>query len=327
MRKLTTFLALAVLVITNAFAQTDVTNTYLTNPGFESATSVSTTIDGWTNVGNMQTQNNSSFSLKEGTWYAEKWQSSGNLTNLKISQTISSIPNGYYELKAAAFTNQNYGGTYIFANNDSTEVFETNDYSVIVDITDNTLNLGFAVIKSSNWVAVDNFRLISLGSTPYMTVSTINLSFDVVNVTKTFKVKAVNLTSNLLLTPPAGITLDKTSLTPAEAAAGVKITATFDKATNITNGTILIASGDLTQNITVNASAADAACFTPLYTDRPNIIQDPLMTSLSTYAGWGSRDVVTDYVYCGTNSIKISGTCGGSLDYGLTGKIKPNPKL
>ena len=325
MKKLLTFLIVPLLALMGVNAQTDVTSTYLLNPSFESATSVSTTIANWTNLSNkLQSQNNTSFSKKDGTWYAEKWQSSGNLTGIRLSQQVASIPNGWYLLKVAAFTNQDAGGAFVYANQDSTEVFGTNDYDVLVNITTGTLEVGFKVVKSSNWVACDNFRLYALESTPYMQVSTASLMFDAAHLTRTFKVKAVNLTADIALTAPAGITLSKSTITPTEAAAGVVITATYSATANITDGTIGVASGSLSSSIAVTASNADAGCFTPLYTDRPNIISDPLMNSLSSYQGWGTKELTTEYVYCGATSLKISGKCGGSTDFGLTGKLKPN---
>ena len=149
MKKLFTLLIMPLMALMGVNAQTDVTNTYLSNPSFESATAVSTTIAGWSNAGNiMQSQSNTSFSLKEGTWYAEKWQSSGNLTGIKLSQQVATIPNGWYLLKAAAFTDQNAGGAYVYANSDSTEVFATSDYSVLVNVTTGTLEVGFKVKKT-----------------------------------------------------------------------------------------------------------------------------------------------------------------------------------
>ena len=92
MKKLFTLLIMPLMALMGVNAQTDVTNTYLSNPSFESATAVSTTIAGWSNAGNiMQSQSNTSFSLKEGTWYAEKWQSSGSLTGINLSQQVANI--------------------------------------------------------------------------------------------------------------------------------------------------------------------------------------------------------------------------------------------
>ena len=50
---------------------------------------------------------------------------------------------------------------FIFANANQVEVFETKEYSVDVTVTDETLNVGFKVVSSGNWVSLDNFKLIS----------------------------------------------------------------------------------------------------------------------------------------------------------------------
>ncbi|MHB9055982.1 MAG: carbohydrate binding domain-containing protein [Paludibacteraceae bacterium] len=167
--------------------------------------------------------------------------------------------------------------------------------------------------------------MYSLDTTPYIDIKpTSNLLFDAAHLTGTFKIKAANLTGDIILSAPAGIALSKTTVTLAEAVAGVSITATYDGSTDIVSGAINLTSGALTSTVTVNATKADIGCYTPLYSDRPNIVSDPLMNNLSSYSGWGARELNTDYVYCGTSSIKIAGLCGGSLDFGLTGKLKPN---
>jgi len=292
----------------------------ITNPSFEiSATS------GWTNVGGFGAQSNNSFALKAGTFYVEKWQGSGNWTGLKLSQRIINIPNGVYSLTAAALNDPNTtGGAFVFANAVTAEVFTSNDYSVTVTVTNNELEIGYEVVNGGNYVGVDNFRLtyVSDGS-PYVILNPTTLFFDPISFTKTFVVTGANLAGNLSLTPPTGISLDKTSLTPSEVAAGSTVTATFDKATAIIGGTITATSGAVSQNVTVNASA-DLSCFTPLYSTLTNIITDPFCNSLTGFAGWGGRSIEPTYIHCGLNSIKITGKCGGSLDFNLTGKIQGN---
>ena len=284
----------------------------IVNPSFENSATA-----GWINVGAFAAQNNTSFAFKAGTYYVEKWQGSGNWTGLKLSQTIKNIPNGIYNLTAGALNNPNTtGGAFVFANAVKAEVFATNDYSVTVAVTNNELEIGYEVVNGGNYVAVDNFRLsyISDGS-PYVVLAPTSLLFDPNNLTKTFNVTGGNLTANLALAAPAGISLDKTSLTPAEVAAGAVVTATFNNATVISNGVISATSGTLIQNVTVNTSA-DLSCFTPLYST-PNLITDPYCNSYLN-DGWGAKSINTDptYVYCGYASGKID---GGSIDRRLDG--------
>jgi hypothetical protein len=288
----------------------------IVNPSFESDLAI-----GWTNVGGLVRQTNTSFTIKDGANYVEKWMSAGgSQTGLKLSQTVKNLPNGIYLLTASAMATQQTGGTFpggafIYANDQQTEVFATNDYAVTVRVTNNTLEFGYNVVATGNWVAVDNFRLsyISDGS-PYVVLVPGSLLFDASNLTKTFNVSGGNLTSNLVLSAPAGISLDKTTLTPAEVAAGATVTATFDKTTAIVNGQISATTGTVNQKITVNTSA-DQSCFTPLYTTYPNMIANPYMNDLSTFTNsWGATSVVTGAdAYCGYGAGKITGANGGSI--------------
>lgn len=293
--------------------------TAIINPSFETGN-----FSGWTNVG-LATQSNTSFSLKNGTYYVEKWQSSGNLTNLKVSQTINNIPNGFYELKVAAFTNNTYGGAKIFANSDSTEVFGTNDYSVIVKVTDGSLNIGFAVIKSSNWVALDNFRLTYLG-TSYLLLNQSELIFTEKTLSQTFKVSGLGLTSDVSLTASSGISLSPSAISIADAQNGVTVTATYDMSAPITDGFISAVSGVESKTIKVIANnSIDADCFTPLYTDKTNLIPDSYLNTLTGFAGWGYKSItnLNGEPYCGSGAVKFNATSntyptGAALDVNLT---------
>ena len=63
-------------------AQTEVTDTYLKNPSFES------NFTDWDNAG-MQTQTNTSFSKKDGNTYVEQWVGQGNkVADAHVSQTL-----------------------------------------------------------------------------------------------------------------------------------------------------------------------------------------------------------------------------------------------
>jgi hypothetical protein len=277
------------------------------NPSFETAIST-----GWTNVGGFALQSNTSFSKKDGTNYVENWKAApGIQAGLKLSQTVNNIPNGIYLLTASAMATQQSdgtfpGGAFIYANDQQIEVFATNDYAVTVTVTNNTLEFGYNVVSTGNWVAVDNFRLsyISNGS-PYVVLTPGSLFFDANNLTKPIAVSGGNLTSNLVLSAPAGITLDKTVLTPAQVAAGITVNATFDNATAITNGTISATTGTLTQNVTVNASA-DLTCFTPLYPSLTNIIPNPYLNDISGFGGWGHVSVVYGQAYCGAACVMMN---------------------
>ncbi|MDD4991842.1 MAG: T9SS type A sorting domain-containing protein [Paludibacter sp.] len=384
----------------------------IVNPSFEVNGAA-----GWTNVGPFVSQTNTSFAYKAGTVYFEKWKASGNWTGLKISQKILNLPNGDYNLIAGALNQpDNTGGAFVFANAVEAVVLTAKDYKLKVTVTNNEIDLGYRVDNGGNYVATDNYRLYMLSDgSPYMTINPTALVFNPTTLVKTFEVTGGYLTGDATLVAPTGVSLDKTTLTAAEVAAGAIVTATFDNATVINNGSITITSGLLSKSISVNTSidpvlstsisssrfdevlatgsftvsgsnlasdisitapagitvnpttiskgtgavnavsvnitydgttpnisgnivvtsgvatkniavvaALNSNNYTPLYSTLTNIVAEPYCNSLSTYAGWGSNSVVSDYVYSGARSIKVAGKCGGSLDYNLTGKIEGN---
>lgn len=146
----------------------DVTSAII-NPGFESATNnKQTVLDGWANNG-MQVQNNTSFA-KEGTYYCEKYVSSGSLPDASISQTIRNLPNGLYKLSAKG----SFGGSgaYIKANDAETAVTTAGIYSVMGLVTDGTLTISAGVKNStSNWLCFDAFSLQFIGGSVSATLN------------------------------------------------------------------------------------------------------------------------------------------------------------
>ena len=135
---------------------------YITNPSFEDST------NGWT-VANMQAQSNSSFTKKSGSYYVEKWTSSGSVGDGSVRQTIA-IPNGKYILTAAAqnltqsSTTKKNTGAYIFAGDKQTVVQTPGDYSVAFTSIAGQVEIGFAAENATgNWICIDNFRLSLVG--------------------------------------------------------------------------------------------------------------------------------------------------------------------
>ncbi|VBB48374.1 exported hypothetical protein [uncultured Paludibacter sp.] len=226
--------------------------TAIINPSFETGN-----FTGWNNPDGFWTQSNTALPNKDGTYYAEKWQSSGSWV-AKLYQSLSNLPNGFYELTANALNNPTTtGGAYIYANSEMSDpVYNPGDYSVIVEVTDGTLEIGYNIVAGGNYIAVDNFRLTYLG-TAYIHTDQSSLYFDAITSSKAFVVSGKGWTTDATLSVPTGISLDKSTITIAEADAGTTITATYDKSVNITGETIIIQSGSLSKTITVNASKAD----------------------------------------------------------------------
>ncbi len=139
---------------------TDVTYE-ITNSGFEHRD-----MTGWTlSPGDaFAAQANTAFDNKAGGYYAEKWQGSGGLSDRTMSQHLTGLENGLYELKAYVY----YGGTgaYIKMNDDRTNVTAgtSAQYTVRTVISDGTLDV-VAGLESgtTNWVCFDRFTLSFYG--------------------------------------------------------------------------------------------------------------------------------------------------------------------
>lgn len=297
---------------------------YIANSGFEDIQAdKQENVPGWTKTGTANseycTRNDAGpASFKTGNVYFQYWSSTR--PDFSISQLVTGLPNGKYRLTAAAGGDAGTTGTYVYAGDNQTHVTSTGDHSVDAIVVNGTLTIGFkSVSRTVSWAFADNFRLYYLGVVldPVLSVSATSFFFDTNNLEKTFTVSGANLTANVALTAPAGITLDKTSLTPAEVAAGATVTATYDNATAILNQKITIISGTVSQEINVIGSA-DATCFIPM--GSPNLIPNPYLNSLVPFAGWGHKSIVYGAeAYCGAAAVKFNATTntypnGAALD-------------
>ena len=138
----------------------------LTNPSLETGD-----FTGWKNS-HMAIQGNSVFSIKDGTYYAEKWTGRGGAVgDARLSQIITGMEPGLYRLKAAAQNiqedtpNATQTGAWIFANTHKEAVSKRKSYSLDFVLVSNQLEVGFiAESASGNWLAVDHFQLEYLGS-------------------------------------------------------------------------------------------------------------------------------------------------------------------
>ena len=137
---------------------------YITNPSFENSTK------GWT-VSSLGSQSNNEFKKKAGTYYLEKWVASGNsVGNGSARQVLTTLPMGVYRLTVGAQnldqrnTSRQCSGAYIFAGQNKTTVYTTDDYSVEFSYVAGDVEIGFvAEGAAGNWIAVDNFRLYKIG--------------------------------------------------------------------------------------------------------------------------------------------------------------------
>lgn len=143
-----------------------------------------------------------------------------------------------------------------------------------------------------------------------------------------FSVSSANLSSDIIVTAPAGITMSPTTIT--KNTNNVLVSATYT-GTDPVDGKVKFTSGSNELEIPVK-TVSDAACYVPLYSDQANIVLDPGANNMSMFAGWGAKEAVNVIttpgdVYCGGSSIKVgngSNSCSGSVDFVLTGLLLPN---
>jgi hypothetical protein len=141
----------------------DVTNKWIPNADFEDG------FGGWvstTNARNNKIQNSSwnEAGIITGKFW-ENW-SSGSFSG-RMHYTVEGLPNGVYQLSMGAFRNTG-NQTFVYANNDSVRVDDVTPkrYTLMFNVTDNTLDLGLASWGFSNgWMGLDNVNLMYYGAT------------------------------------------------------------------------------------------------------------------------------------------------------------------
>jgi len=315
----------------------DITN-YIVNPTIEGASNTVAPL-GWTvdkGTGNTFTATGQHYSLVTTNRYLDSWNGTAGSMLFTAQQTLTGLPNGTYKLSVAARTSGT--GSYLLAksagkiyrteliNNGSVGGTLGNGFSTIIveaAVLDNTLTIGLSTsaaftggsVWAGTWFSADDFTLSFLGEQKVLTVSQSSFLFDDKNTSKTFNVSGAFLTEGVTISAPEGITLSKTTMTASEAQDGMDITAQFTGAATLKNGLISIAAGSLSKTISFNALLGDATCFTPIYTDRANLITDPYCNDRSKFGGWGNVANSEVKSFCGERSLKAF---GGSLDVSIS---------
>ena len=123
------------------------------NNGFENGN-----LNSWTNSGtiNAQTQNNTAFDNKQGTYYCEKWHVNG---TVDINQTIAYLPAGRYEISAYMYSDAT--DCVLYANDEEVQVGTSGLYTVSVLLTE-TGSITFGVKWSDTgdkWTCLDEFTM------------------------------------------------------------------------------------------------------------------------------------------------------------------------
>lgn len=141
---------------------TDVTYS-ITNPGFEYRN-----LTGWTANGMVYQNNN--WGDKVGIGFVEKWNEKAGLPNSSLTQQLTDLPNGLYELSVYGHNiNQNNGGTpsrgfFLTAGTTQTEIGTYGEYKVRATVTDGSLLIGLKLDGcTGNWIAADRFSLLFYG--------------------------------------------------------------------------------------------------------------------------------------------------------------------
>jgi len=142
------------------------------------------------------------------------------------------------------------------------------------------------------------------------------LYFDDIYKSESILVNGANLSQDITITAPAGVTVNPTSI-PQSSATDVPVTVTWDGTTAV-NGTITLTSGSTVTNISVKSSTN--ACYTPAFVSG-NMIADPTFSAASLsaggFGGWGSTSITYKNPYCGRGTAVITGNCSGSIDRSL----------
>ena len=161
-----------------------------------------------------------------------------------------------------------------------------------------------------------------------MNIGTSNIAMDMNYPAVSFNVVGINLGQDITVTAPDGITVQPATFTGT--AEGTEVMVIWDMTTAV-DGNINFSSGSVSNDIPVK-TADDSGCYSPLYSDVINLVDDPGTNSMSYFSGWGTRtvhNIITDptNVYCGASTISVGdgvGTGSGSLDVRLEGKIEKN---
>jgi len=191
--------------------------------------------------------------------------------------------------------------------------------SGLLTFTPDTSGIYYLSVKSTTaaMCAIADLSIVE-NPTQSLYVSATTLTFDDINKTRTIIIAGNSLTDSVKLTAPSGITLSQKAFSAAEAQCEITVTATFVGSTSINQDSIIVKSGSaFSKSINVSSITGDGVCFTPLYTDKPNLITDPCINSLGNYGGWGTKSLDSLATYCGKYCGKIAGGTG-SIDYNLT---------
>ncbi len=160
----------------SGLASKDVTS-WIINPGID-ATSGSVQPNGWNvtkGTGNSITNTGQHYSGVTTNRYLDSWNGTAGSMIYTATQVVKSIPNGIYDLSAAARTSGL--GSYVFANDKQTEIINNggaggtlgNGFSTInvnrAVVMDSTISIGAKTVTgwTGTWFSVDDFKMTYFG--------------------------------------------------------------------------------------------------------------------------------------------------------------------
>ena len=124
-------------------------------------------LTGWTSANGGNVANNNNFGLKQGTWYAERWQNGVALGAGSLTHDDIYLPAGFYKITADAQNIEQYNsdaagkGLFLCANADQKEIGAAANYEVYVKLnSDDVLSIKFLQDNcTGNWISYDNITL------------------------------------------------------------------------------------------------------------------------------------------------------------------------
>lgn len=192
-----------------------------------------------------------------------------------ITVGISTTANSTGRLSSKTFTTTN-----------STTIFRSGTYTFTTGTTAGDYYLTFN--GAAVWYGIANLSLIK-SNEQSLSVSKQYAFFDnsADGLTETFLVQGSSLSEPINLTAPAGISLNPSVISAADAQCGVTVTASYNNTVNIKNGTINITSGTFSKTILVDAV-------------KNNLIGNwdadgsvDATASIPTASGWASTGTIT----------------------------------
>ncbi len=228
---------------------------FVKNPNMDTATD-------WINTSPAQNKTiaNNQYGDFTGCFY-ENWNPS-NFGTGKIYQVVAGLPNGTYQLKAAAFADKSGEGVFIYGNdkktaaNTSTPTFQTVNFSVV----NGTAEVGLVVEQATNqWIGLDDVRLYYFGQdAAFLADAIIALDAAVATATDLKAEKTGTTDLNLL---DAALTQAEEAKTAATAAAVDAALTALNSAIAKAQATVAVYASLNTAIEAVNAKKADYAEF------------------------------------------------------------------